>query len=122
MDYVMNSSDDEDVEPSSDEEALVMAERLNNRRVLLAAFLKLCMFQVIEPKMAAPVWGHFISVSEEASWSVQLGGGKGGGWEGGKGGWVGGGGWKGTVYGELQWLLLWKTTLVYVDPSSPPPH
>lgn len=63
MDYVVNSSDDEDVEPASDVEALVMAERLNNRRVLLAAFLKLCMFQAIEPKMAAPVWGHFMSVS-----------------------------------------------------------
>lgn len=63
MDYVMNSSDDDDIEPASDEEALVMAERLNDRRILLAAFLKLTMFQVIEAKMAAPIWGHLISVS-----------------------------------------------------------
>ena len=63
MDYVINSSDDEDKEPATDEEALIMAEKLNNRRVLLAAFLKLCMFQAIDPKMAAPVWGHFMNVS-----------------------------------------------------------
>lgn len=63
MDYVINSSDDDDIEPASDEEALVMAERLNDRRVLLAAFLKLTMYQVIDAKMVAPVWGHFINVS-----------------------------------------------------------
>ena len=63
MDYVINSNEDEDVEPTSDEEALIMAERLNDRRVLLAAFLRLAMFQVIEAKMAAPIWGHFINVS-----------------------------------------------------------
>ena len=64
MDYVMNSmDDDEDIEPATDEEALVMAEKLNDRRVLLAAFLKLIMYQVIETKMAAPIWGYLISVS-----------------------------------------------------------
>ena len=63
MDYVMNSSDDDDMEPATDEEALQIAERLNDRRVLLAAFLKLSMFQVVETKMAAPIWGHFMSVS-----------------------------------------------------------
>ncbi len=64
MDYVINSNDDDDdIEPATDEEALQIAERLNDRRVLLAAFLKLTMFQVIETKMASPIWGHFISVS-----------------------------------------------------------
>lgn len=63
IDNVVNSGEDDDVEPATDEEALVMAERLNDRRVLLAAFLKLTMFQVIDAKMAAPVWGYFISVS-----------------------------------------------------------
>ena len=63
MDYVINSSDDDEMEPATDEEALQIAERLNDRRVLLAASLKLSMFQVIETKMAAPIWGHFMSVS-----------------------------------------------------------
>ena len=63
MDYVINSNDDDDLEPATDEEALQIAERLNDRRVLLAAFLKLTMFQVIDTKMAAPIWGHFMNVS-----------------------------------------------------------
>ena len=64
MDHVINSSDDDDdIESHTDEEALIMAERLNDRRILLAAFLKLAMFQMIDAKMAAPVWGHFINVS-----------------------------------------------------------
>jgi hypothetical protein len=62
IDHVVNSDEDDDVEPATDEEALIMAERLNDRRVLLAAFLKLTMFQVIDAKMAAPIWGYFISV------------------------------------------------------------
>ena len=65
MDYVINSDDEDDVEAATDEEALVMAERLNNRRVLLAAFLKLTRFQVIDAKMAAPIWGYFINVRDE---------------------------------------------------------
>lgn len=63
MDYVINSNDDDqDVEAATDEEALVMAEKLNDSRVLLAGFLKLTMFQVLEAKMAAPIWAHFINV------------------------------------------------------------
>ena len=39
------------------------AERLNDRRVLLAGFLKLAMFSVIDMKMAAPVFGQYLKVS-----------------------------------------------------------
>jgi len=64
MDHVINSNDEEqDVETATDEEALVMAEKLNDSRILLAGFLKLTMFNVLEARMAAPIWGHFISVS-----------------------------------------------------------
>ncbi len=59
----MNSMEDEDIEPATDEEALVMAEKLNDRRVLLAAYLKLIMYQVIDTKMAASIWAYLISVS-----------------------------------------------------------
>ena len=72
LDQVINSGEDEDVEPATDEEALVMAERLNDRRVLLAAFLKLATFQVIDAKMAAPVWGYFITVSRSDSHPLPL--------------------------------------------------
>ncbi len=65
MDHVINSNDeDQDVETATDEEALVMAEKLNDSRILLAGFLKLTMFNVVDAKMAAPIWGHFISVRE----------------------------------------------------------
>lgn len=71
IDHVVNSGEDDDVEPATDEEALIMAERLNDRRVLLAAFLKLPMFQAIDAKMAAPIWGYFITVSvDDISWLI----------------------------------------------------
>lgn len=63
MDYVMQSDDDEDEnEPTSEEEALQMAERLNDRRVLLASFLKMAMFSVIDNKLVAPIWAQYIRV------------------------------------------------------------
>lgn len=63
MDHVINSNDeDQDVETATDEEALIMAEKLNDSRILLAGFLKLTMFNVLDARMAAPIWGHFISV------------------------------------------------------------
>lgn len=60
---VNSADDDEDNEPTTDEEALIMAERLNDRRVLMAAFLKLCMFSVVDMKLAAPLWEQYIRVS-----------------------------------------------------------
>ena len=58
----MRSCEDEDSEPSSDEEALAQAERLNDRRVQLAGFLKLAMFGAIDMKIAAPVFGQYLTV------------------------------------------------------------
>ena len=64
MDSVLQSDDDEDEnEPTSEEEALQMAERLNDRRVLLASFLKMAMFSVIDNKLIAPIWAQYIRVS-----------------------------------------------------------
>ena len=64
MDNVLQSDDDEDEnEPTSEEEALLMAERLNDRRVLLASFLKMAMFSVIDNKLIAPIWALYIRVS-----------------------------------------------------------
>ena len=73
MDHVITSEDDQDLEGATDEEALVMAEKLNDSRALLAGFLKLTMFNVLEPKMAAPIWGHFISVSYDYTRSIITG-------------------------------------------------
>ncbi len=40
-----------------------MAERLNDRRVQLAAFLKLGMYHVIDMVKLAPIWAEYIKVS-----------------------------------------------------------
>ena len=68
QDYVVHQilhapEDEQDLEPSSEEEALQMAERLNDRRVQLAAFLKLAMFRVIDMMKVAPIWAEYIRVS-----------------------------------------------------------
>ena len=64
---MLHSDEDEDEsEPTSEEEALQMAERLNDRRVLLASFLKLAMFSVVDNKMIAPIWAQYIRVSESS--------------------------------------------------------
>ncbi len=61
---ILNSPEDEqDTEPDSEEEALLMAERLNDRRVQLAAFLKLGMYHVIDMVKLAPIWAEYIKVS-----------------------------------------------------------
>ena len=72
QEYILNNvlqsdDDDDENEPTSEEEALRMAERLNDRRVLLASFLKLAMFSVIDNKMVAPIWASYIRVS--VSWT-----------------------------------------------------
>ena len=65
MTNVMESEDDDDEnEPTSQEEALQMGERLNDRRVLLASFLKMAMFSVIDNKLVAPIWAQYIRVSD----------------------------------------------------------
>ena len=57
------SDEDLDSEPTSEEEALAQAESLNDRRVLLAGFLKLAMFGVIDMTLIAPVFAQYITVS-----------------------------------------------------------
>ena len=61
LECVFGDSEDEmEEEPATDEEALGQAERLNDRRVLLAAFLKLAMFGAIEMKYSAPIFSQYI--------------------------------------------------------------
>ncbi len=60
---ILNAPEDEqETEPESEEEALQMAERLNDRRVQLAAYLKLGMYHVIDMVRLAPVWAEYIRV------------------------------------------------------------
>lgn len=51
-----------DTEPTSDEEALAQAEKLNDRRVLLAGYLKLILYSVIDLTMGAPIFAQYIKV------------------------------------------------------------
>lgn len=61
------SDEEEEEEPETEEEALAMAERLNDRRVLLAGFLKLAMFGAIDMQMVAPIFGQYLTVGRCAS-------------------------------------------------------
>lgn len=71
QDYVLvevieGGGEEEDSEPSSEAEAVAMAEKLNDRRVQLAGFLKLVLFGVLEMSMAAPVFAQYVKVSTPA--------------------------------------------------------
>ena len=55
--------EEEDREPSTESEAVAMAERLNDRRVQLAGFLKLVLYGAVEMKIAAPVFAQYVRVS-----------------------------------------------------------
>ena len=55
--------EEEGSEPSSEAEAVAIAEKLNDRRVQLAGFLKLVLFGSVDMKMAAPVFAHYVKVS-----------------------------------------------------------
>ena len=64
-DYVMEKvfkEAEEDIEPTNDEEAYAYAEKLNDRRVLLAGILKLLMFSVIELNVGVPIFGQYVKV------------------------------------------------------------
>ena len=63
MECVVGGDDEEEMGEPSSEEALAMAEKLNDRRVLLAGFLKLAMFSAIEMKIAAPIFAEYFTVS-----------------------------------------------------------
>ena len=53
---------EEDVEPTTDEEAYAYAEKLSDRRVLLAGFLKLLMYSIFEANVGVPVFGQYVKV------------------------------------------------------------
>lgn len=84
QDYVLvevieGGGEEEDSEPSSEAEAVAMAEKLNDRRVQLAGFLKLVLFGVLDMSMAAPVFAQYVKVSAcipsfspSLSWSILL--------------------------------------------------
>ena len=64
LEYVLCEEEEEEEEEGAEMEA--QAERLNDRRVLLAGFLKLAMFSVIDMKMAAPVFAQYLKVSSHS--------------------------------------------------------
>lgn len=72
QEYVVESvlCEEEEEEGEDEGEMEAQAERLNDRRVLLAGFLKLAMFSAIDMKMAAPVFGQYLKVSALSLCSV----------------------------------------------------
>ena len=69
QDYVLGEviegggEEEEDSEPSNEAEAVAVAEKLNDRRVQLAGFLKLILFGVLDMSMAAPVFAQYVKAS-----------------------------------------------------------
>ena len=69
QDYVLEEviegggEEEEESEPASEAEAVAVAERLNDRRVQLAGFLKLVLFGAVEMRVAAPVFAQYVRVS-----------------------------------------------------------
>ena len=75
LEYVLQSvfsGMEEEKEPESDEEALAQAELLNDRRVLLAGFLKLAIYGVIDMKHAAPVFSQYVKVKSATAFQAHL--------------------------------------------------
>ena len=58
---VFNEGDLED-DPTTDEEAFAQAARLNERRMLLAGYLKLVVYSVVEASSSVTVLGQYIKV------------------------------------------------------------
>ena len=51
-----------DEEEQNEEKALALAKAINDRRVALAGYLKLIVFNVFDVPLAAPVFGHYVKV------------------------------------------------------------
>jgi len=49
-------------EEQSEEKALALAKAINDRRVALAGYLKLIVFNVFDVPLAAPVFAHYVKV------------------------------------------------------------
>ena len=64
QEYVVENvlCEEEEEEGEDEGEMEAQAERLNDRRVLLAGFLKLAIFSAIDMKMAAPIFGQYLKV------------------------------------------------------------
>ncbi|XP_065886790.1 cohesin subunit SA-1-like [Dysidea avara] len=53
-----------DEEEQNEEKALALAKAINDRRVALAGYLKLIVFNVFDVPLAAPVFGHYVKHSD----------------------------------------------------------
>jgi len=49
-------------EEHNEEKALALAKAINDRRVALAGYLKLIVFNVFDVPLAAPVFAHYVKV------------------------------------------------------------
>ena len=56
--------EEEEEEPVTEDQVLSQAESLNDRRILLAGFLKLIMYCVFDTTVAAPVFANYVKVSK----------------------------------------------------------
>ena len=63
VEVIEGGGEEENSEPSTEAEAVAMAEKLNDRRVQLAGFLKLVLFRVLDMTVAAPVFAQYVKVS-----------------------------------------------------------
>ena len=61
MEKVFSDTEIED-EPTSEEEALAQAEKLNDRRVLLSGYLKLVIYSVVDINSALSVLAQYFKV------------------------------------------------------------
>lgn len=66
MEVIGVGEEEEESEPATEADAMEQAERLNDRRVQLAGFLKLVIFGAVEMKVAAPVFAQYVRVSAAA--------------------------------------------------------
>lgn len=71
-DVIEGGGEEVDDEPSSEAEAVAMAEKLNDRRVQLAGFLKLVLFGVVEMRVAAPVFAQYVKVGSQHYLTLSL--------------------------------------------------
>ena len=59
---VIVAGEEDETEPLTEAEAMEQAEKLNDRRVQLAGFLKLVLFGAVDMKVASPVFAQYVRV------------------------------------------------------------
>ena len=65
LQYVMENvfgDDEEELDATTDEEALAQAERLNNRRSLLSGYIRLIIYSIVDMTHAAPIFAQYLKV------------------------------------------------------------